>query len=82
MKLSDGRKVAMHKTPVCEERNRLHTELSQLLANWHAASDELKQTSRSDSSRESKVAEVKKSKAKLDAAESHYSIHVREHGCW
>ena len=82
MKLGDGRKVTMHKTPDCEERSKLHTELSQCLAEWLTASDDLKQTSKSDPCRQSKVADVKKCRAKLDAAQSHYSVHVREHGCW
>jgi hypothetical protein len=81
MTLGDGRKVIMHNTPDCEERSKLHTEMSQLAAEWLTESDDLKQTLKSDSSRESKVAEVKECRAKLDAAESHYSIHVREHGC-
>ena len=82
MKLCDGRKVTMHKTPDCEERTRLHTALSQLSGELQAARDELKQTSKSDPSRERKVAEVKKARARYKAAESHYSVHVREHGCW
>jgi hypothetical protein len=82
MKLSDGRKVTMHKTPLCEERSRLQTDVSRSLAEWLRASDDLKQISRGDPSRESKVAEVKRCKATLKATESHYSQHVREHSCW
>ncbi len=82
MKLSDKRRLLTRTTPDCEERNQLHTDLSQSLAEWLAASDDLKQTSKGGSSREAKVAETKRCRAKLDAAQSHYSVHVREHGCW
>jgi hypothetical protein len=82
MKVSDRRKAACQEMHECGERIRLHTEMSQFLAEWLAASGDLQQSSRSDSSRQSKVEEVKRSKAKLNAAQSRYSIHVREHGCW
>jgi hypothetical protein len=82
MKLSDGRKVTMHRTPACEERIVMDNKLSQLMGEWMVISDDLKQRPRNDPSRESKVAEVKKARAKLTAAQRRRSLHVRQHGCW
>jgi hypothetical protein len=42
--------------------------MSQLLGEWQNACDDLKQTPKSDPSRESKVAEVKRTRAKFKAA--------------
>ena len=44
--------------------------MSQLLGEWQTASDDLKQTPKSSPSRESKVAEVKGTKARFKAAET------------
>ena len=34
MKSGDGRKVKMHKSPPCEQRDRLSIECSRLLGEW------------------------------------------------
>jgi hypothetical protein len=39
MKLSDGRRVKMHESPHCEERDKLSSECSRLLAEWLAYTD-------------------------------------------
>ncbi len=81
MKLGDGRKVAMHKTPACAERTRLHTEASELLAEWLAHRDEVKMTSRNDPSYARKVKEMKDAHDKYRAADSQRSQHTLSHGC-
>jgi hypothetical protein len=82
MKLGDGRKVTMHKTPACEERARLHTEASRLAAEWLTYLDDVKQTPKKDQSRQRKEMEAKDLKAKLTAARNRLSSHISEHECW
>ena len=82
MELSDGRKVTMHRTPACEERIVLDNEVCQLMGEWFAISEDLKQTAKNDPSRERKIAEAKVVKAKLTAAKHRRSGHEHEHGCW
>jgi hypothetical protein len=36
MELGDGRKVEMHESPECEERDRLRSEATLLLGQWPA----------------------------------------------
>ena len=83
MKLGDGRKVKMHKSPPCEERDRLHTECSRLLGELLRCADEVKQTSRSDPKYALRVKEMKEAKRRLDAANAKLTQHtLKEHGCW
>jgi hypothetical protein len=82
MKLGDGRKVTMHKTPACAERSRFQTETSRLLAEWLRSMDEVKMTRKSDPSYARKVEEMKDAKAKFKAADSHLQQHLIAHRCW
>jgi hypothetical protein len=82
MKLSDGRKVRMHKTPQCEERSRIQEEISEHLAAHLACLDNIRQTPKTDPSQSEKVSNAKDAKAKLSAAESQLRFHILEHGCW
>jgi hypothetical protein len=81
MKLSDGRKVTMHKAPPCAERTKLHTEASELLAEWLAHKDEVKITPKNDPSYARKVKEMKDAHNKYSAADSQRSQHTLTHGC-
>jgi hypothetical protein len=81
MKLGDGRKVTMQVTPDCDERERLATEASLLLAEWLRSKDDVRVVSKRDLSYEKRREECKTAKRKLDAANSKYSEHVRAHGC-
>jgi hypothetical protein len=71
----------MSETTECAESGQLHTAMCELLAEWLAASGDLQQASKSDHSRQSKIAALKESEARLKAAQSRYSMHIREHGC-
>jgi hypothetical protein len=82
MKLSDGRKVTMHKTPACAERTRLDTEASELMAEWLACRDEVRITPKNDPFYARKVKEMKDAHDKYSAANSRRSQHVHTHGCW
>ncbi len=82
MKLGDGRKVTMHTTPECEERSRLHSETSKLLAEWLVCKDEVKLTPRNDPHYAARVEEMKAARTKFKAAEHRLSQHTLSHGCW
>lgn len=82
MKLGDGRKATMHKTPESAERNQLHTETSRLLAQWLACQDEVKLTSKKDPLYATKIEEMNVMRDKYRAAESKLSQHTSSHGCW
>lgn len=83
MKLGDGRKVKMHKSPPCEERDRLSTECSGLLGEWLRYVDDAKQTSRSDPQYALRAKETEEAKRRLDTANAKLSQHaLKEHGCW
>ncbi len=82
MKLSDGRKVKMHTTPDCEERSRLHTETSRLLAEWLDCKDEVRLTRKNDPLYHVKVQEMKAARGKYKAAVTHLSQHTMTHRCW
>jgi len=83
MKIGDGRKVKMHESLPCEERDRLSTECSRLLGEWLTYVDEVKQTSRSDPKYGLRVKEMKEAKQRLDAANANLTQHtLKEHGCW
>ena len=82
MKLGDRRKVAMHRTPKCGERSRLHVEMSTRLSEYLACMDDTKQTPKDDPLYPVRLRDMKVAKAKYKAAESHYSQHVAAHGCW
>jgi hypothetical protein len=83
MKLGDGRKMKMHKSPPCDERDRLRTECPRLLGEWLRYVAEVKQTSRSDPKHALRVKEAKEAKRRLDAANAHLTQHtLKEHGCW
>lgn len=82
MKLGDGRKVTMHVTPECEERIRLHTDVSQLLAEWLERKDDVSLTPKNDPSYAVKVAHAKAAKGKLHDAERRLTAHALDHGCW
>jgi hypothetical protein len=83
MKLHDGRKVKMHKSPPYDERDRLSSECSHLLGEWLRAVDEAKQISRSDPRYARRVKEMKEAKQALDAASKRLNQHaLKEHKCW
>jgi hypothetical protein len=83
MKLGDGRKVKMHETPKCDERDRLSSECSRLLSEWLACKDEVKQTKKNAPSYARKVEHMKEAHSKLKAANAKLTQHgIREHGCW
>jgi len=83
MKLSDGRKVKMHVTPHCQERDRLSAECSRLFSEWLACKDEVKITKKNDPLYASKVEQTKEAHRKLKSANAKLTQHtIREHGCW
>jgi hypothetical protein len=82
MKLSNGRKVAMHNTPECEERSRLHSECSRLLGEWLTLKDEVKMTRKNDPSYAEKVREMKHAHGKHKAAQEAVTQHALTHRCW
>jgi hypothetical protein len=83
MKLSDGSKVKMHESPHCEERDRLSSEWSRLLAEWLAWRDEVKQTNKNDRSYRLKVAQMNEIKRSLRGARKKLTEHaIKDHGCW
>jgi hypothetical protein len=82
MKLGDGSKVTMHKTPECSERAEMATEYSSLLADWLALKDAVTMTGNGDPQYAEKVKEANASRAKLEAQEARVNEHVRQHGCW
>lgn len=81
MKLGDGRKVTIHRTPECSERAELATEYSSLLADWLALKDAVTMTGKVDPQYADKVNEVKAARAKLKAQEARVNEHVAAHGC-
>jgi len=83
MKLGDGRKVRMHETPKCEERDRLSSECSRLLGEWLASKDDVKQTQKNDPTYARKVEQMKDAHRKLKTANAKLTQHkISEHGCW
>ena len=76
------RKITMRKPPDCEERNRLRTESTVLLSEWLRCKDELRMTSKNDSSYQRKVLEVKDAHKRHKKCNALAAQHVREHGCW
>ena len=83
MKLGDGRKVAMHESPKCAERDRLSSECSQLLSEWLASKDDVAQTKKNTALYAKKVERMKQALRKLKAAQAKLTQHtIREHGCW
>jgi hypothetical protein len=83
VKLGDGRKVKMQVTPKCEERDRLSSECSRLLSEWHACRDDVTQTKKNDPSYARKVEQMKEAHRRLKAANARLTQHtIREHGCW
>lgn len=81
MKLSDGRKVAMHKVPECEPRSRLHSETSKLLADWLLCKDEVKLIRKNDPQYAARVEEMKSARTKFKAAANKFPQHTLSHGC-
>jgi len=81
VKLGDGRKVTRQIAPDCDERARLATEASLLLAEWLRSKEDVRMASKRDLSYEKRMEKCKSAKRKLDAANSKYSRHVRAHGC-
>ena len=82
MKLGDGRKVAMHKTPECREHAELHTEYSSLLSDWLALNDEVKMTGTDDPLYAAKLKETRIAHGRLRAKEEALAQHTADHGCW
>jgi hypothetical protein len=81
MKLGDGRKVKIHESPECDERDGLSSECSQLLTEWLRWTDEVRQTEKNTSSYTRQVTQMKEAESKLNAANSKRSQHISEHGC-
>ena len=83
MKLGDGRKVKMHESPQCEERDRLSYEASRLLGEWLACRDEVKMTKKGDPKYALKVKAMKEAHQQLKAANARLTQHaLSDHGCW
>jgi hypothetical protein len=83
MKLGDGRKVKMHESPKCAERDRLSSECSRLLGEWLACKDDVAQTKKNAPSYAQKVGQMKEAHRRLKAANATLTQHaIREHGCW
>jgi hypothetical protein len=83
MKLGDGRKVKMHESPKCNERDRLSSICSQLLGEWLRCKDEVKQTKKNSPSYTRKLEKMKEAEKRLKAANAKLTQHtIREHGCW
>jgi hypothetical protein len=81
MKLGDGSKVTMHRTPECSERAELATEYSSLLADWLASKDAVTMTGKGDPHAE-RVKEAKAARAKLKAQKARVNEQVASHECW
>jgi hypothetical protein len=82
MKLSDGRNVTMHESPLCEERDKLSSECSRLLAEWLAHKDQVKQTKKNDVSYGLKVEQMNEAHRRLNATTRKLNQHTRTHRCW
>ena len=82
VKLGDGRKVTMHKTPECAKRNQLRTETSRLLAEWLASKDEVRLISKKDPLYTARIEEMNAAGDNYKAAESKLSQQTLTHGCW
>jgi hypothetical protein len=76
MKLGDGSKVTMHRTPECSERAELATEYSSLLADWLALKDAVTMTGKGDPHYAERVKEAKAARAKLKAQKARVNEHV------
>jgi hypothetical protein len=71
----------MRITPLCEERERLHTEVSHLLSEWLGYREDLKMTSKNDASYPQKVKQEKSAHGKLKAAQQALAHHTQSHTC-
>jgi hypothetical protein len=82
MKLSDGHKVRMHESPHCEERDKLSSECSRLLAEWLAYTDQVKQTEKNDVSYGLKAEQMNEAQLRLKATTRNLNQHTKTHRCW
>jgi hypothetical protein len=82
MKLSDGRRVKMHESPHCEERDKLSSECSRLLAEWLAYTDQVKQTKKNAAAYGLKAEQMNEAHRRLKATKRKLDQHTRTHGCW
>jgi hypothetical protein len=78
-----GFQVRMHLKSPCDERDRLSSECSRLLAEWLAWKDEVSQTKKNDRAYGEKLELMKEVHRKLKAANEELTQHaIRDHGCW